>query len=53
MDIGKLQLFSDIAQTKNLSDSAQRMGYTQSGIASLGDKNITSINLKKKWGLHF
>lgn len=33
MDINKLQLFSDIAQTKNLSDSAQRMGYTQSGVS--------------------
>ena len=33
MDISKLQLFSDIAYTKNLSESAQRLGYTQSGVS--------------------
>lgn len=33
MDISKLLLFSDIAYTKNLSESAQRLGYTQSGVS--------------------
>ncbi|EHI54673.1 hypothetical protein HMPREF9333_02132 [Johnsonella ignava ATCC 51276] len=33
MDISKLQLFSDIADTKNLSESAKRLGYTQSGVS--------------------
>lgn len=33
MDISRLTLFSDIAETKNLTLSAERMGYTQSGVS--------------------
>lgn len=33
MDISKLALLCDIADTKNLTASADRMGYTQSGVS--------------------
>ena len=33
MDISKLALLCDVADTKNLTLSAERMGYTQSGVS--------------------
>lgn len=33
MDISKLELFLDIIETKNLTLSAERLGYTQSGVS--------------------
>lgn len=33
MDISKLNLILDIAETKNLTLSAEHMGYTQSGVS--------------------
>lgn len=33
MDIAKLNLLLDIAETKNLTLSAEHMGYTQSGVS--------------------
>lgn len=35
MDIKKLQLFIDIAETKNFTKSGERMGYTQSGVSHI------------------
>ncbi len=35
MDIRKLELFSDIAETHNLTETGNRMGYTQSGVSHL------------------
>lgn len=33
MDISKLELFLDIVETKNLTFSGERLGYTQSGVS--------------------
>lgn len=35
MDIKRLELFADIAQTQNLTLTGERMGYTQSGVSHL------------------
>lgn len=35
MDIRKYELFADVAETGNLTRSADRMGYTQSGVSHL------------------
>jgi DNA-binding transcriptional LysR family regulator len=35
MDIKKLQLFADVAETENFTKTGLRMGYTQSGISHL------------------
>lgn len=35
MDIKKLQLFLDIAETKKFTKSGERMGYTQSGVSHI------------------
>jgi DNA-binding transcriptional LysR family regulator len=35
MDIRKLQLFIDVAETENFTKTGERMGYTQSGISHL------------------
>ena len=35
MDIKKLQLFADVAETNNFTKSGERMGYTQSGVSHI------------------
>ena len=35
MDIKKLQLFVDVAETNNFTKSGERMGYTQSGVSHI------------------
>lgn len=35
MDIKKLELFADVAETKNFTKSGDRMGYTQSGVSHI------------------
>ncbi len=35
MDIIKYRLFSDIANTRNLTRSGERLGYSQSGVSHI------------------
>lgn len=35
MDIKKLELFADVAETLNFTRSGDRMGYTQSGLSHI------------------
>ena len=35
MDIKKLELFADVAETRNFTRSGDRMGYTQSGVSHI------------------
>ena len=46
MDISKLALLCDIADTKNLTASAERMGYTQSGVSHAISKLETEMKNK-------
>lgn len=45
MDISKLALLCDIADTKNLTASAERMGYTQSGVSHAISKLETELGI--------
>lgn len=45
MDISKLALLCDIADTKNLTVSADRMGYTQSGVSHAISKLETELGV--------
>lgn len=45
MDISKLALLCDIADTKNLTTSADRMGYTQSGVSHAISKLETELGV--------
>ena len=57
MDIGKLALLCDIADTNNLTASGERMGYTQSGvshaISKLESELGISILKRTKHGVEF
>ena len=35
MDIKKLELFADVAETRNFTRSGDRIGYTQSGVSHI------------------
>ena len=35
MDIKKLELCADVAETRNFTRSGDRMGYTQSGVSHI------------------
>lgn len=53
MDISKLELLCDIADTNNLTTSAERMGYTQSGVSHAinkleGEMGISILKRTKK-----
>ena len=45
MDINKLALLCDIADTNNLTGSAERMGYTQSGVSHAISKLETELGV--------
>lgn len=45
MDISKLALLCDIADTNNLTTSAERMGYTQSGVSHAISKLETEMDV--------
>jgi DNA-binding transcriptional LysR family regulator len=55
MDIRKLQLFVDVAETENFTKTGERMGYTQSGIShllkSLEDELGFSLFIRSKQGV--
>ncbi len=46
MDISKLALFCDVADTNNLTLSAERMGYTQSGVSHAISKLETEMGVR-------
>lgn len=56
MDIRKYQLFVDIAETGNLTRSAERLGYTQSGVShtlkSLEEDLGFPLFVRKKRGVY-
>lgn len=55
MDIRKLQLFADVAETENFTKSGNRMGYTQSGVShmlkSLEDEMGFFLFIRSKQGV--
>ena len=55
MDIKKIQLFADVADTQNFTKSGDRMGYTQSGVShmlkSLEDEMGFSLFIRSKQGV--
>jgi DNA-binding transcriptional LysR family regulator len=55
MDIKKLQLFVDVAETENFTKTGDRMGYTQSGVShllkSLEDELGFSLFIRSKQGV--
>jgi DNA-binding transcriptional LysR family regulator len=55
MDIKKLQLFADVAETENFTKTGDRMGYTQSGVShllkSLEDELGFSLFIRSKQGV--
>jgi DNA-binding transcriptional LysR family regulator len=55
MDIKKLQLFADVAETKNFTRTGDRMGYTQSGVShmlkSLENELGFSLFIRSKQGV--
>jgi DNA-binding transcriptional LysR family regulator len=55
MDIKKLQLFVDVAETENFTKTGDRIGYTQSGVShllkSLEDELGFSLFIRSKQGV--
>ena len=55
MDIKKLLLFADVAETENFTKTGDRMGYTQSGVShllkSLEDEIGFSLFIRSKQGV--
>lgn len=55
MDIKKLLLFADVAETENFTKTGNRMGYTQSGVShllkSLEDEMGFSLFIRSKQGV--
>jgi DNA-binding transcriptional LysR family regulator len=56
MDIKKLQLFMDVAETNNFTKTGERMGYTQSGVSHILKSLETEIGfplfIRSKQGVH-
>jgi DNA-binding transcriptional LysR family regulator len=56
MDIKKLQLLMDVAETNNFTKSGERMGYTQSGVShilkSLESELGFPLFIRSKQGVH-
>lgn len=56
MDIKKLELFADVAETLNFTRSGDRMGYTQSGVSHILKSLETEIGfplfVRTKQGVH-
>ncbi|MGM9539011.1 MAG: LysR family transcriptional regulator [Candidatus Onthomonas sp.] len=56
MDIKKLELFADVAETRNFTKSGDRIGYTQSGVShilkSLETEIGFSLFVRSKQGVH-
>ena len=56
MDIKKLELFADVAETRNFTRSGDRMGYTQSGVSHILKFLETEIGfplfVRTKQGVH-
>ena len=56
MDIKKLELFADVAETRNFTRSGDRMGYTQSGVSHILKSLETEIGfplfVRTKQGVH-